>query len=366
MKRFGEKATREALKNGAIIRAWDFYTLNGGYRVIIDEAQAGYITSDLFFKLKKEGALVKDFWAYSYTDYKAAEAAEAAAEVEAPAAEESAAEAEKTAAEWAAESDRVHAATLAAFSAVIAEEEAAPAVEEEEAAEVEEESTPDYLNEPGGSYDLKVDTTGVWYSIDTNAGPGYIAASLEELENILQKIKQRGEHIEAAYRHDSRTNTRRRFIPETRQEKTDRENFNHCKRIAEELEAYADGRAYKCMECGAVIEWDALEESEHEDGEGWTAYTCPECEHEAREEEWEQLSLYDFFSDTYDIEYRCDGRREYRSVKIMVACGGPNIYIDTARRAVLLYWWTDRAEYPLLSSTAEAVDEWAEEYWNCY
>lgn len=127
MKRFGEAATREALKNGAIIRAWDFYTLNGGYRVIIDEAQAGYITSDLFFKLKNEGALAKDFWAYSYTDYKASEAAEDAAEAEATAEEENAAEAEKTAAEWEAESERVHADVSAWCAKVFG------AVEEEEA-----------------------------------------------------------------------------------------------------------------------------------------------------------------------------------------------------------------------------------------
>ena len=48
----------------------------------------------------------------------------------------------------------------------------------------------------------------------------------------------------------------------------------------------------------------------------------------------------------------------------MVACGGPNIYIDTASALVKLYWWTEYAEYPLSYSARDAIDEWAEEYWN--
>jgi hypothetical protein len=47
----------------------------------------------------------------------------------------------------------------------------------------------------------------------------------------------------------------------------------------------------------------------------------------------------------------------------MVSCGGPNIYIDTAEKAVLLYWWTDRARYYLSSDAVDAVDDWARENW---
>lgn len=134
--------------------------------------------------------------------------------------------------------------------------------------------------------------------------------------------------------------------------KVTNENFAHCKHIANVLEAYADGRMYRCPECGAEIEDNTL--------------FC-ECgaEVDLVNGEWEQLSVYDFFTDCFDIEYRVDSNKEYRSVSIMIACGGPNIYIDTAEKAVLLYWWTDRARYYLSSDTVNAVDEWAEEYWNC-
>lgn len=144
---------------------------------------------------------------------------------------------------------------------------------------------------------------------------------------------------------------------ETAQEKTDRENREHCQRIAEDVEAYAGGRVYKCPECGEEIEFP--------DGVG-DKFKCTCCGEVNSVDGWEQLSLYDYFSDCLDIEYRCDSKREYRSVCIMVACGGPNIYIDTSSKAVELYWWTDRAEYPLSYSAVDAVNEWAEEYWNCY
>lgn len=267
MKRFGEKATREAIANGAIIRAWDWYTLNAGYRVIIDGEQAGYITGDLFVKLKNDGAIIKDIWAHSYTDYKAPATQDATDD---QAADENGAEAEKTAQEWAAESDRVQAATLAALAPVIATEEAEEAQEQQE----------------------------------------------------------------------------------TAQEKTDRENWEHCRRIAEELEAYADGRVYRCPECGACITDENL-------------FCDCGAQVDLISGEWEQLSLYDYFSDCLDIEYRCGSDKEYRSVSIMVACGGPNIYIDTAEKAVLLYWWTDRARHYLSSDAVDAVNDWAEEYWNC-
>lgn len=148
------------------------------------------------------------------------------------------------------------------------------------------------------------------------------------------------------------------------QEQTNQENREHCKRIAEEVEAYASGEYYKCPECGELIQFDDLDELEHDTTDGGTCYVLP-CGCETTDEP-EQMSLYDCFADCYDIEYRCGSDREYRSVRIMVACGGPNIYIDTASKRVELYWWTDRADYPLSYTAVEAIDEWAEEYWRCY
>jgi ribosomal protein S27AE len=133
------------------------------------------------------------------------------------------------------------------------------------------------------------------------------------------------------------------------------ENRDHCKRIATELEKYENGNMYTCPECGSTVEMpDDVGDRFH----------CYHCHHVGDVDEYDQLLLYDFFSDVYDIEYRIGSDRELRSVQIMVACGGPNIYIDTASKAVELYWWTERASYPLLSSTVDAVNDWAEELYN--
>ena len=142
------------------------------------------------------------------------------------------------------------------------------------------------------------------------------------------------------------------------QEETDRENREHCRRIAEELEAYADGKIYKCPHCGEEYHIDEADETE--DG-----HTCPHCNEEIDERDAEQLSLYDYFDDIFDIEYRISGNREFRSVCIMIACGGPNIYIDTGTRKVELYWWSDRASYPIHYETIDEIDAYFEELYQC-
>lgn len=138
------------------------------------------------------------------------------------------------------------------------------------------------------------------------------------------------------------------------------ENREYCRRIAEELEAYADGSGYKCPDCGEVLTWD---NDRYDDDEN--RHTCPHCGSSVDADDLEQLCIYDYFADALDVEYRVGSDKEYRSVRIMVACGGPNIYIDTASRAVELYWWTDRASYLLDSDTCDEIDDWAREYWEC-
>lgn len=139
------------------------------------------------------------------------------------------------------------------------------------------------------------------------------------------------------------------------------ENFEHCRAIAERLEKVVNGDFYKCPECGEIIEW----EDEQYNGESET-YKCPCCGEEIEESELETYNIYDEFTDNvYDIEYRIGSDRKYRSVEIMVACGGPNIYIDTGRKAVVLYWWNESAECPLNKATVGSIDEVFEELYCC-
>lgn len=226
----------------------------------------------------------------------------------------------------------------------------------EEAPETTEEEAPIYINERHPDSN----DAGILYMVDYETAPGEargeILHTVDGLYTLIEGIKRNGYKILSALRVDSQS--AREFIPETRQEKTDRENREHCKRIAEELEEYTEGQVYRCTECGSIC---TAEEDEDEDG--FTVYktSCGCC----LEYEPEQLSVLDFIQDAYDIEYRVGSDREYRSVKIMVACGGPNIYIDTARRLVTLHWWTDYAEYPISSTACDALDEYMEECWGC-
>lgn len=132
-------------------------------------------------------------------------------------------------------------------------------------------------------------------------------------------------------------------------------NRRHCKHIAHELEAYVDGNVYRCPECNEVIRIPANVGDK---------FRCPHCHNVTDIDDYEQSSVWDYMQDILDVEYRCGSDKEYRSCKIMVACGGPNIYIDTAAAMVKLYWWTEYAEYPISYEARDAVDEWAEEYWN--
>lgn len=134
------------------------------------------------------------------------------------------------------------------------------------------------------------------------------------------------------------------------------ENRAHCKHIADELDAYVQGDVRRCPDCGEEIrrDWDEVGD----------AFKCPHCGEISDPGDWEQLSAWDFLADALDIEYIVSSRREFRSVRVMVAYGGPTIYIDTDTGNVELYWWSERARYGLSSYAVDAVNEWAEEYWN--
>lgn len=134
-------------------------------------------------------------------------------------------------------------------------------------------------------------------------------------------------------------------------------NHKHCVEIAESLEKIVNGQMYRCPECGEFIPESEFDEFET---------TCHCCKAEITLGSCEQASLFDYFDDsTLDIEYRLDSERKFKNVRIMVACGGPNIFIDAGACEVQLYWWTDRASCPIDPETCDAINDCFEELYNC-
>lgn len=125
------------------------------------------------------------------------------------------------------------------------------------------------------------------------------------------------------------------------------ENYEHCKHIADELEQIVNNNMYKY------------------DDEIYTENEI-DCNADIDIDDCEPYGLYDYFSDCFDIKYTIGSDKEtLYGVQILVACGGPNIYIDTNDGKVKLYWWTDYAEYELSPEVTESINELFEELYFC-
>lgn len=136
-------------------------------------------------------------------------------------------------------------------------------------------------------------------------------------------------------------------------------NYKRCAAIAQELEDITDGRLYRCPHCRNEFNIDDLEEYETEDGE--TAIKCSDCEEELIVDELESLTVYDYFENSYDVEYTLDYEKQYKSIKIWVAVGGPSIWVDTNVGEVKLAWWGQKASADLSKSACDMIDEYGEE-----
>ena len=139
------------------------------------------------------------------------------------------------------------------------------------------------------------------------------------------------------------------------QEQTDIENREHCKRIAEDVHDYATGKCYRCSGCEATMTLP--------DNVG-DKYRCPSCGTIHEVDDLEQLGIWDYVEDTLDVRYIIEAdRRTICGVEVCVAFGGPSIWVSSYSGSVELYWWCDRASYPLSREASDALDEWAQEMW---
>lgn len=57
----------------------------------------------------------------------------------------------------------------------------------------------------------------------------------------------------------------------------------------------------------------------------------------------EDFSAFDYLTDSLDIEYIVSSKGEYLGARVLVAFGGPNIWVNTRTNIVEGHWWGDSA-----------------------
>ena len=66
-----------------------------------------------------------------------------------------------------------------------------------------------------------------------------------------------------------------------------------------------------------------------------------------------------WMEDTYDIRYLVDSRKRFLGAEILVAGGGPTIWVDTWTNEVKGYWGTDRVN--IMFADNIGLDDYCEE-----
>jgi len=75
-----------------------------------------------------------------------------------------------------------------------------------------------------------------------------------------------------------------------------------------------------------------------------------------------EFSAYDYLQDALDIEYVVNSKGEYLGARVLVAFGGPNIWVNTRTGMVDGYWCGDNASVPFKDNLG--LDEALSELWN--
>lgn len=173
--------------------------------------------------------------------------------------------------------------------------------------------------------------------------------------NYSAEIHNMYDHGVKGYENDRITVYER---PTENKGREDYDNTAECICIANELDALASGDMIRCPECGEVVSLP------YEEGEGIKLDCGCEVNIDNLDDldDLDEMSIYDYFENhIYDIEYTISGDFDYRGVRVMIAFGGPNIYINTNNKRVELYWGFGRAEAVLSDRAADAIDAYFED-----
>ena len=85
------------------------------------------------------------------------------------------------------------------------------------------------------------------------------------------------------------------------------------------------------------------------------------CEHIANEISEAKINACDYFDDgsILDIEWIIYNDKSYKGARVLVAFGGPNIWINTLTNEVEGYWGTDKYKAPFVDEMG--IDDYLQE-----
>ena len=76
-----------------------------------------------------------------------------------------------------------------------------------------------------------------------------------------------------------------------------------------------------------------------------------------------EITASEWMEGTYDIRYYVDREKRFMGAEIMVAGGGPTIWVNTYTKEVEGYWGGDRVNVPFRDSLG--LDDYLEEMYGC-
>ena len=77
----------------------------------------------------------------------------------------------------------------------------------------------------------------------------------------------------------------------------------------------------------------------------------------------DEQSAGEWMEGTYDIRYLVDREKRYMAAEILVAGGGPTIWVDTWDNEVKGYWGSDRVTVPFADNLG--LNDYCEEMYGC-
>ena len=141
------------------------------------------------------------------------------------------------------------------------------------------------------------------------------------------------------------------------------ENMEMVQNIVDDLEMYASGDYF--LHHGELFpidydDFNTIEGCSYNE----EVYILPDGE-EILEGDIEPASLFDYFNDFLGVDYVVDSEKHYKGARIMITCGGPNIYIDSYSGEVQLYWWSERATAVIPANICEEINNVFQEFYYC-